>query len=351
MKSCPSLQQLSAMAGAEVNSDLQAHLSLCEACTGALAEFSELKALSQALPYEVASDQEKARRHRTVMSAVAAPAPRRSLAYFGPMLAAAAVGLLVIGAGQFLSSESSPSMSGTHELRASVQASDGAVFSHYVLQGSDGPQEVVELLEGDLELDTLALSGRAFTLKVHKGSIQAEQGRMLVSVSRGRLIQLAVISGQAQWVRTDAPTLHLSAGAKWQAAQDSVSKAPALSGQEQLFQEGMGHAESGAFADAAEAFSRARVAFKGQAMAEDATYWWAVSEGRAGHKAAAIKALGLYMETYPESARACEVAVMLGWLVLEQGHNEQALGLFKVGLQSDDPEIQSSAKRGLGASS
>ncbi len=346
MKSCPSLQQLSAAVDGDLSPELRGHLSTCEACTGALSEFTELKSMAQALPYEAASAQDKAGRHRALMQAAATLQPRRGVGYLGPVLAAAAVGLFVVGAGQLLSSK--PSAMQTHALRASVQAPEGTAFSHYVLQAPEGPQEVVELVDGELTLDTLALEGRPFVLKTPEGIIQAQQGRLLAAVSKGHLTRLEVLSGQAQWARADKPTLHLSAGAQWQAPQEEL---PAVeqSRLERLFEEGMTHVESGAFVRAAAVFFEARTGAEGQALAEDATYWWAVSEGRAGHKTRAIEALELFMKTYAASPRASEVAVMLGWLQLEQGDSAGAELLFEAGLKSEDAEVESSAKRGLAA--
>jgi TolA-binding protein len=100
---------------------------------------------------------------------------------------------------------------------------------------------------------------------------------------------------------------------------------------------------------AAAHFAAAVAAAPDAALAEDARYWRAVSLTKARRTAAAARAMSHFLSAHPRSARAGEIAVMLGWIELEQNRPAAARGHFRAGLSDPSQQVRSSAQAGLRA--
>jgi TolA-binding protein len=105
---------------------------------------------------------------------------------------------------------------------------------------------------------------------------------------------------------------------------------------------------AGKFASAAAGFARAIAADPDHALAEDARYWRAIAlaRGRDRRAAAAMKA---FLRRHPQSARAGEVSVMLGWIELRAGRRDRAADRFRRGLDDPRADVRASARAGMDA--
>lgn len=109
------------------------------------------------------------------------------------------------------------------------------------------------------------------------------------------------------------------------------------------FQKGWGSYRTGLYAEAARYFSR--VDPRGP-WGEDAAYWRV--HATLGHKEEleAEPLIRNFLDRYPKSARRGELAVVLGWILVDEDRSYEARKLFK--LASDDPNaaVRESARRG-----
>ena len=115
------------------------------------------------------------------------------------------------------------------------------------------------------------------------------------------------------------------------------------------FESGWHNLRSGNFGVAADDFGRAIAAEPDEPLAEDARYWYGVALARAGRRGAAERALADFLQRHPSSLRYGRAALMLGWMLAEDGDRAGARARFESAAASDDDDIQAQAKQGLDA--
>ncbi len=103
------------------------------------------------------------------------------------------------------------------------------------------------------------------------------------------------------------------------------------------------------FEAAAQAFAQAASERDDTALAEDASFWRGVALDRANRLAEAQEALTRFLVRYPNSDRAGEAAVMLGWLLLHAGDVTAAEARFGSALGNPSERVRRSGRAGLAA--
>lgn len=97
---------------------------------------------------------------------------------------------------------------------------------------------------------------------------------------------------------------------------------------------------------AAPAFAQAAELAAGQALAEDASYWYAVALVRAEDRRAS-SAVANFLERYADSDRAPEAWVMRGWQHHQNGQREAARAAFETAQRTGREEVKRAAAAGL----
>ncbi len=130
----------------------------------------------------------------------------------------------------------------------------------------------------------------------------------------------------------------------------SAPAAPtARSAGQQAFDDGWAALRAGENEKAASAFERAVAADGGERLLQDATYWQAVALARAGRNDRAIRVFERFLDAAPDSARAGEASVMLGWLLFQSGDAPGAEPRFRAGERDVSARVRKSAREGLDA--
>jgi hypothetical protein len=215
------------------------------------------------------------------------------------------------------------------------------------------PLEVVRLAEGTLRITVDPAGGTGRSLRVIAPDAEVEvRGTVFeASVAAERLTSVRVERGQVVVRPRVGPPVDLSAGKQWAPAPEVprllVPGRPTAG--ERAFQRGLRALEAGYPAAAARDFARAGARAGEAALAEEAAYWRSVALSRAGNPNATREALVYFLRRFPGSPRAGELSVMLGSLLLEQGHAAAARKAFLVGMRDPSPRIQRSAREGLEA--
>lgn len=122
---------------------------------------------------------------------------------------------------------------------------------------------------------------------------------------------------------------------------------PAATVTERAFEAGWQSMRDGDYGRAADAFARAIRAAPDAPLAEDARYWRAVALARASRTDAARVAMARFLKRHPQSSRAGEISVMLGWLELDAGDLGAAKARFRAGLSARDAKVRDAAEQGL----
>jgi TolA-binding protein len=124
-----------------------------------------------------------------------------------------------------------------------------------------------------------------------------------------------------------------------------AAAAPAQDPAEQAFGEGLALLRASDLPAAARAFDRAvRLAPLGT-LAEDASYWRAIA---LADNPAGEAALLAFLDRFPQSARAGEVSVMLGWRLVDRDPRAAA-SRFQAALSDRAARVRKSARAGLDA--
>lgn len=276
---------------------------------------------------------------------------------------------------------------------ASVVTSGTSTFDY--LRASEGTKQWVRLHDGRIVLDVIALAPpQQFFIEAAGAQIETQDSLLEVDVREGRLTRVLVLSGRADLRRPDHQVLTLQSGQRWiqvapspqdatstsQSAPSSskaeaespppeprarprsararvskVDKAPeaATHGKagpgaetdppaERAFRRGWASLREGNYAQAATAFADASL--EGSPVREDATYWRAVAELRAGRSTRAEQSFEAYLEAYPRGSRADEAALLLGRLLWARGDTEGAQPWLQRASASADPAVRGKAQ-------
>jgi TolA-binding protein len=285
---------------------------------------------------------------------------------------------------------------------ASVRAVGATTFSRL----RPPPDEVLRLDAGILDVTVVpSEDGRRVRVETDDASIDVSAGRFRAEASAHMLVAVRVFAGAA-YVATKGERAALHAGDEWARApagagtnpitvaaasapkpslvapappaapvppipasrrpphrrdlassSEATRPAPARETPSQpvttavapraSFERGWSLLRSGDPAGAAVAFGEVGALAAGDAIAEDALFWRAVSLARTSQKAEARAAMGRFLVVYPESARFGEASALLGWMLLESGDRDGARRAFERAARDRVDRVRKSAASGL----
>jgi FecR protein/Tetratricopeptide repeat len=335
---------------------------------------SELRNLARSLPSEPAraTEQEEV---RTALLLRSVPSRRTRLPRAPWVLIPLAAGVaaaLALGPGARRMTTTAPA-SEAHALavvpkpevrRARVHSDDGATF---VLEHGQ-PDEIVRLRHGSIVVDVEPLHpGERFRVVMGDSEIEVRGTVFHVVARADRLEHVDVWRGRVVVRSHDVGAIELGPGGRWEirapenvsaplrpkratAARASTSHLPpsaAPSLAEADFGDGWRALRAERFADAAAAFERAAAAAGDQPLAEDASFWRAVCQGRMGDPTAASASLTAFIDRFPRSPRVGEASAMLGWVLIDQNDLDGAARLFTVAASDRVSNVRQSARSGL----
>ncbi len=363
-----------------------AHARACVECAEHLRSTVHLAVLLRDLPYEP-PDPAKVQEIRSTLLASGRgrrrrPTLRRLLPWVGLAAAAAALALFQL--------TGDPVIAAPFQ-RAQVQADPSARFSHTA--GLPDRPEIVHLERGRirLEVDPLGAHER-FIVETADAEVEVRGTIFEVAAEKGRLVRVQVTRGAVEVRQHDRAPVLLRAGERWMrprapasiaapvvggppappepasprprpkrrapvveatsrlpAARTSSSARPPVPANERAFRDAWAAFASGDMAHAAELFQAAEAAAPEASLAEDACYGRALALQRAARKVEAIAEMRRFLGRYPDSVRADEVSIALGWMLLEAGQRSEARARFQQGAASPIARVRVSAERGLEA--
>jgi hypothetical protein len=285
---------------------------------------------------------------------------------------------------------------------ASVRAVGATTFARL----RPPPDEIIRLDTGTLEISVAPSNdGRRLRVETDDASIDVSAGRFRAEARAHTLVALRVFAGFA-YVTTKGERAALYAGDEWARAADDgrvyavapvgpaasnasvPSQRPRADGTPSMplpvrsvrahalkssgiamlepppsatsnrsaamavtprasFERGWNLLRSGDPAGAAVAFAEVEAFARGDAIAEDALFWQAVSLAKASRKPEARAAMTRFMARFPESARFGEASALLGWMLLEAGDRDGARQAFERAAHDRVERVRASAAGGL----
>jgi tetratricopeptide (TPR) repeat protein len=368
-----------------------AHLAGCASCTRELMATREMIELARdaapALPPQARREEVRTMLLAAGRSAdVLAPHPRSRARYAvaGALaLAAAAIAIVVVR---------EPATPAGH-FHATVRPLAGADYT----ATQRAPDEIVYLRDGAIDVEVAPLhAGERFRIVLEDAEVEVHGTRFVATAAAGKLVAVDVAHGIVEVRARGAGSVLLRVGESWRppvvtpvitalpasrpappeppppvrtkrvvkAAPPTVPPAPAevtppavvpptpkieRLPQERAYDEGWAAMRAGTFAEAAKDFARVQLLDPGGALAEDATYWYAVALARANDSAQAITAFGDFLDHYPKSRRAGEASAMLGWLLVGAQQPAEAERRFRAAVNDPAPAVRDSARAGLDA--
>jgi hypothetical protein len=399
---CPAAWQLSRAFAESGHSDVMLHLRGCSQCTVTWNSLARASAATRELP-PVQMDEETRQRIETRLLGEASIISRGAASFRRPILwpRAVAIALLACGAATAAvmvsrrrSARDDAALPTVASL-ASIRALGAATFSRL----QPPPDEIVRLDEGTLEISVAPTSpGRRFRIATGDAIVEASGGRFSIEAGARTLVAVRVFAGYAV-VRAGGGHAALHAGDEWArtvsphpvatSTEDTppsaalppvaprassrpvetvaqpigkMSKIPSLmptptasppplptaSGpQRASFERGWRLLRSGDPVQAAEAFRNVAKESGGDAIAEDAMFWEAVSLARAGRAPEARASLAGFVARFPGSARVGEASAMLGWMLLESSDAAGARHAFDRAANDRVDRVRASAQAGL----
>ncbi|MCC7381601.1 MAG: hypothetical protein IT384_07205 [Deltaproteobacteria bacterium] len=287
-----------------------------------------------------------------------------------------------------------------------LHASTGARFER-VTEALErgGRREVVRIEDGTLDLQVGELRAEdRFVVLTPDGEVEVRGAEVRVEVRLGRLGFVEVISGRAEVRPPKGPPSTVAPGERWVPPVEAAQVAPARTavaelapdaprastpvvnapappaprvvappaphvvappraletspaegpsaasgvGTEDLFAAAWKRLRAGDASGAADDFDAMLAKGPSSPLAEDARYWLAVSRAKA-HRVDAEAAMLDFLDRHPDSRRGGEVALMLGWRLLDRGALDQAEPRFQAALGDPALRIREGAARGLQA--
>ena len=379
---CPHIRD-TAQVG-DLAADLQTHVSSCPDCAQERAAVLELANLAGEMPCPPPNAERMDQiRGALIASALRPPiAPRRRVGW----LAVAAGLLIAVAGGSWLGLRSGPT-GPIPARRATVHATAAARFEHD--EGDTSRPELVRLAEGEVTVDVEHLAaGERFMVVTDDAEVEVRGTSFDVAADSNRLQGVRVRSGVVEVRWRDRPSRLLRAGDHWAPptadveaepprdepeATEAPAKAPVEAAKvarpvptsravprrprpvlpvtevanERAFSDAWAAFARGDMRRAAELFSEAEQAAPESPLAEDARYGRAVALARDGRRDEAIDEMERFLERHPDAARAEEVSVALGWLLLESGAFREAERRFEAAASSAVDRVRRSASRGL----
>lgn len=355
-----------------------AHRARCAECSAAEASRAWWSGLAEQLPYE-APNPTRVEEIRTAVLAVGVE--RRPTSSGRWRWAAGIGGLALIGAllQQLLATEPRP-MPAPPVLRAQVEGARGTRYVHSPAQAQR--PETVHLEDGRLELRLDPLPEHTpLLVATADAELEVLASRCVVVAEQGRLMRIQVLAGMVELRRPGETPMHLGVGASWERPAPAVIAQPTIPAEprgsevappakpstpkpppnvgakvasptpvpadERAFAEGWAALQARDYPRAIERLRRIEEETPSSALVEDASYGVGVALARQGRVEEAQRHLEHFLDRYPSSQRADEVAVTLGWLLKESGDEAAAQPWFERAQNSAVPRIRESALRGL----
>ncbi|MEZ4459437.1 MAG: FecR domain-containing protein [bacterium] len=356
----------------------RAHMQDCDVCQSTYTELLSISKSASDLPTPKWSPARKQSvRDALLASAHATPSPPSRP---WRVWVAAAVVLLGLGAMFLTTRHEEPVATAQAVMRGTVHPSPGA---RYTRIGSS-PDEIVRLYQGHITVEVQKLQrGERFRVITGDGEVEVRGTAFEVTANEDRMTAVRVLHGRVE-VRTAAQdVVVLGASQRWESPNEPPTKTPVQvvptvveqppavieeparvhpktnprpkpnnpapttpSEAELRYQEGWAAMRESEFSRAASAFE-AVIADPTSALVQDASYWRAVALGRAGRKSEASKALGSFIQTFPDSPKVAEAQAMLGWIHLENHDSAAARKAFEAAASSNVDAAKKSATRGL----
>ncbi|MCB9580001.1 MAG: FecR domain-containing protein [Polyangiaceae bacterium] len=279
---------------------------------------------------------------------------------------------------------------------ATLHPGAGARFTRVGTPGDD----IVRLTDGELTVEVLHLElGERFRVITGDAEVEVRGTAFDVRVEHDALRSVRVLHGRVEVRHAGHPAVILAAGESWRSAAETprtdvappaASVAPptarpaaatpsavsvarryrgeptikgqeaapapvpaveptpqassAQKGDEAAFREGYDALRTGDNGRAEQAFAKAS---RSGTLAEDATYWRAVSLMRGGHRDAATRAFQEFLVRFPESPRRGEASAMLGKLLLAAGDSDAARKHFQAATEDSRPDVRKAAEDAL----
>ncbi len=315
---------------------------------------------------------------RTAVLATMAPPRRRSWSHAGWLLGA---GLAVAAAATVVVMGRVPAPPRDHGEVVPIGAAEFA-------RSSPVPDEVVRLTDGGLHVAVSPLAaGERFRIVVGDGEVEVRGTQFDVFAHGDHLTRVAVVHGRVE-VRSNGAFTVLGAGETWEppriaevipeqeprmeplpvsppprapaASAASRPKRPAPpaaphapapvagpSEAERAFHRGWEALQGGDPAAAATAFDQVLQIDPASSVAQDAAFWRAVADSRAGRADRARHGFTTFLAEYPASVRSGEAAVLLGGLLLDRGDLDGAEAQFQRGISDPVDRLRTRARAGL----
>jgi TolA-binding protein len=281
---CPGDIELARAVASEPDAELSAHLETCTPCRAAWDEARAAIELARELPVALPSPSRREEVRTALLAAAADRAQRparrtRAVPAIAGAAAAAVVGYLAIAhtAGPPLASSSAAPAPHSH---GTVRPHAGA---HYAVR-SIGPDEVIELRDGELDIEVEPLHpGERFRVVVGRSELEVRGTAFRVAAHAEHLVEVAVAHGRVDLSPgTGAPT-SLAAGQSWRAGEAPAAGAPSAAAD-------VAHQEPSARAAHPEAFSAPGVRQEPPAAARRDPEALAGAANRGARPTAAVRA-------------------------------------------------------------
>lgn len=361
---------------------MQAHLAECESCQATWSAFENAIERARELPIDIPST---AHREEVRTALLASLRTKPSYTSRGTRLrwvtSVTAVAAVAAGVTIIIAMTRSGSVRRIPHLHGTVQSQPGAIVSWV----SEPPDEIVRLRDGVIDVSVEPLRpGERFRVLVGDAEIEVRGTEFEVRARGDRLIGVRVVHGRVEVRPTASAAVVLGEGQKWRQAvavtpsppkatvpdvQPTVTKrerlhesvrsaspppahdAPTVATpnpEEVAYDEAWSAMRRSDFVGAARAFARVVAFSPTGGLAEDASYWRAVSLARVPRRADAIDAFHDFLDSSPHSPRQGEASAMLGWLLVDGGQLEEAKQRFDRAASDTSKTVRASGLAGLG---
>ncbi len=379
-RACPSELELSRALTIGAAPELAAHLASCAPCRGAWDGLRSAIEHARELPVRIPSASQLEDVRTALLAASArGTADRRKRRWVVPALAIAAVAGVVIQLARPAPVTAPPPV----VARGVVHPHPGA---RYELTAP--PDEIVALHDGtiDVQVDPLG-PGDRFRVVVGHDEVEVRGTAFEVVAATDQLVAVHVVHGRVEVRRVAAPAIALLAGEEWHAPVAIARTEPLLvvpppgpapqltaprnpvprtahrpevpptppirvpeaatSPDELAYVRAWNAMRRNDFIDAAAAFTETLERSPDGPLAEDASYWFAVSTARIPQPAHAITGFRDFLDHYAHSPHAGEASAVLGWLLLDRGERTEARRRFETALANGSESVRASARAGL----
>lgn len=218
---CPGDIELARAVGGEPEPELAVHLETCAACRAAWDEARGAIELARELPVALPSSSRREEVRTALLAAAANRAQRparhaRAIPVIAGAAAAGVAGYLAIAhmaAPPRVASLSQPFAPHSH---GTVRPHAGA---HYAVR-SIGPDEVIELRDGEIEIEVEPLHpGERFRVVVGRSELEVRGTAFRVAANAEQLVEVAVAHGRVDLSPGIGGPASLGAGQSWRAAE------------------------------------------------------------------------------------------------------------------------------------